>query len=155
MCKTGAGAGSNAGVDKEPDRRQSNHEWTNDQAGRRRLANIESDGGSLVHAANGTPSKNVATRARHCNFMGQGGGTSQCSSRVEEERDKARRGRYNRGMIRRKCCKQHRRCMIRSKTRPNEVIPEKLTTSGPPAPKIPGHSNSRCSMWRHLCSLFA
>ena len=79
-----------------------------------------------MHAANGTPSKNVATRARHCNFMRQGGGTSQCSSRVEEERDKARRGRYNRGMIRRKCCKQHRRCMIRSKTRPKEVIPEKF-----------------------------
>ena len=38
MCKTGVGAGSSAGADKEPNRRQSNHEWTDDQAGRRRLA---------------------------------------------------------------------------------------------------------------------
>ena len=39
-----------------------------------------------MHAADDTPSKNSATRARHCNFMRQGGVTSQCSSRVEEER---------------------------------------------------------------------
>ena len=42
MCRTGVGAGSSAGADKEPNRRQSNHEWTYDQAGRRRLANINS-----------------------------------------------------------------------------------------------------------------
>ena len=38
MCRTGVGARSSAGADKGPDRRQSNHEWTDDQAGRRRLA---------------------------------------------------------------------------------------------------------------------
>ena len=69
MCRTGVGAGSSAGADKEPDLRQSNHEWTEDQAGRRRQANIDSDGGSLVHAADDTPSKNAATRDTHCNFM--------------------------------------------------------------------------------------
>ena len=47
-CRTGVGAGSSAGADKGPDRRQSNHEWTDDQAGRRRLANTDSDGGSPV-----------------------------------------------------------------------------------------------------------
>ena len=73
MCKTGVGARSSAGADKEPDRRRSNHEWTDDRAGRRRLANTDSDGGRLVHAADDTPSKNAATRARHCNFMRQGG----------------------------------------------------------------------------------
>ena len=73
MCRTGVGAGSSAGADEGPDRRQSNHEWTDDQAGRRRLANSNSDGGSLVHAADDTPSKNAATRDTHCNFMRQGG----------------------------------------------------------------------------------
>ena len=76
MCKTYVGAGSSAGAEKEPGRRQSNHEWTDDQAGRRRLANTGSDAGSLelVHAADETPSKNTATRDNHCNFMCQGGG---------------------------------------------------------------------------------
>ena len=74
MCRTGVGAGSSAGADKGPDRRQSNHEWTDGQAGRRRLANTDSDGGSLVHAADDTPSKNAATRDTHCNFMRQEGG---------------------------------------------------------------------------------
>ena len=74
MCKTGVVAGSSAGADKEPDRRQSNHERTDDQAGRRRLANTDSDGGSLVHATDDTPSKNAATRDKHCNFTRQGVG---------------------------------------------------------------------------------
>ena len=117
MCKTGVGAGSSTGVYKEPDRRQSNYERTDDQSGKRRLANTDSDGGSLVHAADDTPIKNAATRDKHCNFMRQGGGTSQCSSKVEEERDEKSRGSHIRGMIRRNRCKQHRRCMIRPKTR--------------------------------------
>ena len=69
MCRTGVGAESSAGADKGPHRRQSKHEWTDNQAGRRRLANTDSDGGSLVHAADDTPSKNTATRDTHCNFM--------------------------------------------------------------------------------------
>ena len=56
----------------------------------------------------------------------RGGEAPQCGSRVEEERDETSRGSQNRGMIRRKRCKRHRRCIIRSKTRPKEVIPEKL-----------------------------
>ena len=67
MCRTGVGAGSSAGADKGPDRRQSNHERTDDQAGRRRPANT--DGGSRVHTADDTPSRKSATRAGHCNFM--------------------------------------------------------------------------------------
>jgi len=49
LCRTGVGAGSSAGAEKEPDSRQSNHEWTDDQAGSRRLTNVDSYGGSLVH----------------------------------------------------------------------------------------------------------
>ena len=73
MCRTGVGAGSSVRPDKEPERRQSIHEWMDDQAGRRRLANIDSDGASLVHAPDDTPSKNAASRDTHCNFMRQGG----------------------------------------------------------------------------------
>ena len=80
MCRTGVGAGSSAGADKGPDRRQSNHERTDDQAGRRRLANTDSDGGSLVHAADDTPSKNAATRDTHCNFKRQGGGRPRAAA---------------------------------------------------------------------------
>ena len=88
MCKTGVGAGSSVGACKEPDRRQSNHERTADQAGRRRLANTDSDGGSLVHAVDDTPSKNAATRDKHCNFMRQGGGrpSAAAGSRRNETR---------------------------------------------------------------------
>ena len=35
-CKTGAGAGSCTGAKTEPDRGRSNHEWTEDRAGRRK-----------------------------------------------------------------------------------------------------------------------
>ena len=60
-----------------------------------------------MHAADDTPSNNAATRPRHCNFMCQGGATSLCSSRIEEERDNARRGGYSRGTTGRKRCQQH------------------------------------------------
>ena len=36
MCEIGAGGGSSARADTEPNRRRSNHEWTGDQAGRQR-----------------------------------------------------------------------------------------------------------------------
>ena len=90
MCRTKVGAGGSAGADKGPDRRQSNHEWTDDQAGRRRQANNDSDGGSLVHAADDTPSKNAATRDTHCNFMRQGRGVKTPLFVVEENRSHRR-----------------------------------------------------------------
>ena len=33
---------------------------------------MHADGGSRVHAADNTPSKNAVTRASHCNFIRQG-----------------------------------------------------------------------------------
>ena len=123
MCRTGVGAGSRARADKGPDRRQSNHESTDDQAGRRRLANTDSNGGSLVHAADDTPSKNAAT-GDTLQLHAPRGGTSQGSSRVEEEWYETSRSSHSRGTIRRKCRKQHRRRMVRPKTCLKEVIPE-------------------------------
>ena len=80
MCRTGVDAGSSAGADKGPDRRQSNHERTDDQAGRRRPANTDSNGDSPVHAAADTPSKNAATSDTHCKFMRQGGGRPRAAA---------------------------------------------------------------------------
>ena len=39
-----------------------------------------------MHNANNTSSKNATMRVIRCNFMRQGGVTSQCSSWAEEER---------------------------------------------------------------------
>ena len=75
-----------------------------------------------MHAADETPSKNAATRDMYCNFMHQGGGGSQCSSRIDVERNETSGGRHNWGAIRRKRCKQHRRCMVSPKARLEEVI---------------------------------
>ena len=80
---------------------------------------------------------------------------SQCISRVEEERDNASRGNHSRGTIGGKHSKQHCPCMIRSRTRPEEVISEKGNRREPPRPEMRGHSNSRYSMWRRLRSLTA
>ena len=65
-----------------------------------------------MHAADETPSKNAATR-HALQLHAPREGTSQGSSRVEEERYETSRGSHNRGTIRRKCRKQHRRRMIR------------------------------------------
>ena len=40
--------------------------------GRRKRANIDAVGGWQVHTADYTPSRNAATRSKHCNFMSQG-----------------------------------------------------------------------------------
>ena len=55
-----------------PVRRRSNHTWMEDQAGKRKCANIDALGGWRVHTADDTPSRNAATRSKHCNFMCQG-----------------------------------------------------------------------------------
>ena len=155
MCRIGVGTGSSAGADKGPDRRQSNHEWTDDKAGRRRLANTDSDGGSLVHAADDTPSKNAATRDTHCNFMRQGGGRPRAAagSRRNGTRQAVTattrvRSEGNAASNTADACSDPKHAL-------KWLSRRSVTASVPPVPKIPGHSNSRCSMWRHLCSLSA
>ena len=80
ICRTGVGAGSSARADKGPERRQSNHERTDEQAGGRRPANTDSDEGCLVYAAGDTPSKNAATTDTHCTFMRQRGGRPRAAA---------------------------------------------------------------------------
>ena len=155
MCRTGVGAGSSAGADKGPDRRQSNHERTDDQAGRRRSANTDSDGDSPVHAAADTPSKNAATSDTHSNFMRQGGGRPRAAagSRRNGTRQAvaATTGVRSEGNVASNtadACSDPKHALKRLSRR-------SVTASAPPVPKTPGYSNSRCSMWRHLCSLTA
>ena len=108
---------SSAGADKEPNRRQSNLEWTYDQAEGEGLPTL-----TQTEAAACTPQ--TAHQARtprqepDIASLFAKGGTSQCCSRVEQERDETSRGSHNRGTIRKKCCKHHRRCMFRFRTRP-------------------------------------
>ena len=71
-CKTGSGAGKRAGAKSDPVHRRSNHAWMEDQAGKRKCANTDAVGGWRVHTTDDTPSRNAATRSKHCNFMCQG-----------------------------------------------------------------------------------
>lgn len=56
----------------EPDCRRSNHDWTEHQPGRQRLAKADADWSWRVHTADVTRSRNAASRATHCNFTCQG-----------------------------------------------------------------------------------
>ena len=66
--QTGSGVGKRAGSKSDPVCRRSNHARAEDQAGRRKRANIDVVGGWQVHTADETPSRNAATRSKHCNF---------------------------------------------------------------------------------------
>ena len=67
--KIGSGAGKRSGAKSDSVRRRSTYAWTEDQAGRRKRARIDTVGGWRVHTADDTPSRNAATRSKHCNFM--------------------------------------------------------------------------------------
>ena len=71
-CKTGSGAGKRAGAESETVHRRSNHARTEDQAGKRKRANIDAVGGWRVHTADDTPTRIAATRSKRCAFMCQG-----------------------------------------------------------------------------------
>ena len=71
-CKTGSCAGQRAGAKSDPVRRRSNHAWTEHQAGKRKRANSDAVRGWRVHTADDTPSRNAATRSKHCNFTAKG-----------------------------------------------------------------------------------
>ena len=70
--QTGSGAGKRSGAKLDPVRRRSSRAWTEDQAGRRKRANIDAVGGWRVHTADDTPSRNAATRSKHCHIMFHG-----------------------------------------------------------------------------------
>ena len=71
-CKTGSGAGKRSGAISYPVRRRRSRAWTEDQASRRKRANTDGVGGWRLHTADDTPSRNAATRSKHCHYMFQG-----------------------------------------------------------------------------------
>ena len=106
-----------------------------------------------MHAADDTPSKKAATRDKNCNFMRQGGGrpSAAAGSRRNGTRQAvaATRGvrlEENAASNTADACSDPKRALKRSSRRI-------VTASVLPLPKVPVHSNSRCSMWRQLCSL--
>ena len=83
------------------------------------------------------------------------GHAAQGSCRVEQERDNTSRGSNNGDTTGRKRRQQHRLRVVRPRAHPEEVTPEKGKCNRAVQARIHWHSNSRCSMWRHLCSLAA
>ena len=55
-----------SGASSDTVRGRSNHAWTEDQAGKRKCANIDAVGGWQVYTADDTLSRNAATRSKHC-----------------------------------------------------------------------------------------
>ena len=138
-----------------PARRRSKHAWTKDQAGRQKRAKIDAVGGWRVHTADGTPSRNAATRSKHCNFMCQG-----------DIRPRAAAGSSRNGKTRAVAAITGTRLVgnVASNTASAWSDPEhtrkrssrrSVSATELSRPGIHWHSNSRCSMWHHLCSLAA
>ena len=154
-CKTGSGAGKLSGAKSDPVRMQSNHAWTEDQAGKQKRANIDAVAGWRVHTADDTPSRNAATRSKHCNFMCQG-----------DIRPRAAAGLRRNGTTQAVAASTGIRLVgnAASNTTSAWSDPEhtwkrssrrRVTATELSRPGTHWHSNSRCSMWRHLCSLAA
>ena len=108
-----------------------------------------------MHTADDTPSRNAATRSKHCNFMSQGdmrrwaaagssrNGTTQAvaaTTGIPLDGNPA----SNTTSV--WADPEHTR---------NSVSRRSVSATELSRPGIHWHSNSRCSMWRHLCSLVA
>ena len=76
-------------------------------------------------------------------------------SRVKEERDKTSRGSQDGDTITWKCSRQHLRGLCGAGIRPEEVIPEESNRQRVAQARNALAFNSKCFMWRHLCSLVA
>ena len=110
---------------------------------------------NYIYTAVDTPSRNAATRSKHCNFMCQG-----------DIRPRAVAGSSRNGTIQAVAATTGTRLdgnaasntasawsdpeHTRKRSSRRRVIAAELSR-----PAIHRHSNRRCSMWRHLCSLAA
>ena len=155
MCKTGSGAGKCTGAKSNTVHRWSNHARTEDQAGREKRANTDAFGGWRVHTAVDTPRRNAATRSIHLSFMCQG-----------HTRPRAAAGSSRNGTTQALAATTGIRPVgnTASNTASAWSDPEhtrkrshrrRASATEPSRPGIHWHSNNRCSMWRHLCSLAA
>ena len=153
--QTGSGAGKCAGAKSNTVRRRSNHARTEDQAGREQRANIDAAGGRRVHTAVNTPRRTAATRSKHLSFMCQG-----------NIRPRAVAGSSTNGTTQAVAATTGIRLVRNAASNTASALshPEhtrkrshrrRAGATEPSRPGIHWHSNSRCSMWRHLCSLAA
>ena len=150
MCKTGSGAGKRSGAKSDPVRRRSNHEWMEDQAGKRKRANIDAVGGWWVHTADATPSRNAATRSKHCNFTCKGdirpraaAGSSRNGTTEAVAATTGIRPAGNAASNIASAWSDPEHTRKRSSRR-------RASATELSRPGIHWHLNSRCSMWRHL-----
>ena len=128
---------------------------TEDQAGRGKRANTNAAGGWRVHTAVDTPRRNAATRPKHLSFMCQG-----------DIRPGAAAGSSRNGTTQVAAATTGIRLVgnVASNTASAWSDPEhtrkrssrrRASATELSRPGIHWHSNSRCSMRRHLCSLAA
>ena len=155
MCKTGSSAGKCSGAKSNTVRKRSNHARTEDQAGRQKLANTDAAGGWRVHTADDTPRRNAVIRSKHLSFMCQG-----------DIRPGAAAGSSRNGTTQVAAATTGIRLVgnVASNTASAWSDPEhtrkrssrrRASATELSRPGIHWHSNSRCSMRRHLCSLAA
>ena len=155
ICKTGSAAGKFAGAKSNTAQRRSNHARTEDHAGREKRANRDASGEWRVHTAVDTPRRNATTRSKHLSFMCKGdirpraaagssrNGTTQA---VAATTGTGPAGNAASNTASAWSDPEHTR--KRSSLR-------RASATEPSRPGIHRQSNSRCSMWRHLCSLTA
>ena len=94
MRKTGSGAGKRSGAKSDPVRRQDNHAWTEDQAGRRNRTNRRGRGLAGAHRSQHTKQERC-DKTQTLQLHVPRGHTAQGSCRVEQERDNTGRGSNN------------------------------------------------------------
>ena len=118
-------------------------------------ANTDAVRGWRVHTADDTPSRNAATRSKHCNFMCQGdtrpraaAGSSRNGTTQAAAATTGIRLAGNAASNTASAWSDQEHTRQRSSRR--RVSAAELSRPG-----IHWHSHSRCSMWRHLCSLAA
>ena len=126
-----------------------------DQAGKRKCVNLDVVGGWRVHTAEDTPSRNAATTSQHCNFTCQG-----------DIRPRAAAGSSRNGTTQAIAATAAIRLVgnaasntASARSDPDHIWKRssrrRVNATELSRPGIHWHSNSRCSMWRHLCSLAA
>ena len=154
-CKTVSGARNRSGAKSHPARRRSDHAWTEVRAGKRKFANIDAVGGWRENTADSTPGRNAAIRSKHCGFMCQrdirpraDAGASRNGTTQAVAATAGVRPVENAASNTASAWSDPKHTRKRSSRR--RVSATELSRPG-----MYGYSNSRCSMWRHLCSLAA
>ena len=145
--------GQSAGLKTQLGRVWSSHALTDDQAGRRRLANAEEGRGWCVHTAQNTPSKNATARPNRTTLYAEGGaGQGRCEGgRGQDKPQQPHRARSHgkaaSSTVSAGAGPGTNAAQTRHK-RPEEVFPQesRRVATELSRPDKPAHSNSR--LWQ-------